>query len=253
MIIRVTGLFLLGALAAGALPDTQADTFEVPALTGPVVDSAGMIDRAVEQQIDQALRHLRSQGGAQINVLTVPDLGGLPIEQASIRVTDEWKLGGRKEDNGVLLMIAQQERKLRIEVGQGLEGRLTDVESKRIIEESIVPMFRAGHVSGGVLIGVYKIALKTDPNVDLKRFFEGTAAYTQRARPSQGKLSPFLIFLIILFILFGRLGSFMPFGRPRYHRRGGWGGGIGGGGFGGGGGWGGGGGGFSGGGASGSW
>lgn len=234
----------------------QAD-FQVPPLTGPVVDQAGLLDRGTEERIDQALRFLRDQGGSQLTVLTVPSLEGLPIEQASIRVTDQWKLGGAKMDNGVLLMIAQNERRVRIEVGQGLEGVLTDVDSKRIIEDSILPLFRAGDYPSGIVVGVHQIARKTDPTIDLSPYLEGVVRdRVPRAHsPIKGWI---IIAMVLLFLLLGGGGR-----RRRGIVSSGWPGGFSGGGGGGwgggsssrrgGGGWSGGGGGFSGGGASGGW
>ncbi len=98
----------------------------VPALRSAVTDQAGILSPATRQQLESALRQIQKIGGTQLAVLTVPDLAGLTIEQASIRVVDAWKLGSKKDDKGLLLMVARDERKVRIEVGQGLEGVLTD-------------------------------------------------------------------------------------------------------------------------------
>src|SRR6478672_3343753 len=93
-----------------------AQQFNVPALSAPVMDEADMVDPQIEDAINRVLRDLRDSGGTQINVLTVPTLNDVPIEQASIQVTDKWRLGSAKEDKGALLLIALQERKMRIEV-----------------------------------------------------------------------------------------------------------------------------------------
>ena len=256
--LRLAPAFFCALFAFTVTIAHAQEKFEVPPLTGPVVDAAGAIDASREQAISNALRAIHQAGGSQINVLTVRSLHGLPIEQASIQVVDQWKLGGRKTDNGVLLMVAAEDRKLRIEVGQGLEGVLTDADSKRIIEESIVPLFRSGDMGGGILVGVYQIAKKTDPTIDITPYLEGQAVRRVSER-GHSRLGPgFIIFLIIVFLFFRMIGG----GRRRRgfygggFGGGGWGGGgFGGGGFGGGGGggWGGGGGGFSGGGASGGW
>lgn len=244
------------ALMVFVAPFFARAEFQVPELTGPVVDQAHILDRGTEQKIEAALRYLHEQGGSQITVLTVPSLEGLPIEQASIKVTDAWKLGTAKGDNGVLLLVAPKERSVRIEVGQGLEGVLTDADSKEIVSDSIIPLFRAGDFPSGVLVGVYQIARKTDPNVDLTPYLEG--AVQKAPRGGHSPLRGWVLFIFfILFILFSLLGGGGG-GRRRFRRGGfyygggGWGGG---GGFGGsgGGGWSGGGGGFSGGGASGNW
>lgn len=226
--------------------------FQVPELTGPVVDGAEILSPQTKAAIDTALRALLNQGGSQITVLTVPSLDGLTIEQASIKVVDKWKLGGAKADNGILFMIAPKERRMRIEVGQGLEGSLTDVESKRIIADSVTPLFKAGDFDSGVLVGVYQIARKTDPGVDLSPYLEGRV----RVRHGSGGQHSALKFLIIVVIVlvFSALHLLGFGGRRRGpFGGGGWGGGGGFGGGSGGGGWGGGGGGFSGGGSSGGW
>ena len=248
--VQALALSLLIATGAGA-----AD-FEVPALRSAVTDQAGILSAVTRRQLESALRQLQSVGGTQLAVLTLPDLAGLTIEQASIRVVDAWKLGGKQADNGVLLLVARDERKVRIEVGQGLEGTLTDAYSKRIIDEGITPLFRQGDMNGGVTFGVYQIARITNPNVDLRPYLEGQIRQPrQRSRRSSSPWQS-LFGLLLLAAVFSMRMGFLPFlflggmGGHRYRRgMGGFGGG--GGGFGGG--FSGGGGGFSGGGASGGW
>jgi uncharacterized protein len=243
-----------------------AQTFKVPALTGPVVDGAGILDRATERVLEGGLRKLRDAGGSQINVLTVESLGGLSIEEASIKTTDQWKLGGAKTDNGVLLLVAPNERRVRIEVGQGLEGLLTDAYSNRIVRDVVTPWFKQGDYSSGILNGVAAIVHYTDPTVDTAQLFgaSGERDFQPRGTRKVG-WGPLIFFMILIFIIFAGGGG----GGGRRRRRGmspwaagalgygigrsGWGGGGGWSGGGGGGGWSGGGGGFSGGGASGGW
>ncbi|MES2855695.1 MAG: TPM domain-containing protein [Bdellovibrionota bacterium] len=227
--------------------------FVVPPLTGPVVDQGDMLRPETEALLGQAFRKLNERSGTQINVLTVESLGGEEIEPASIKVTDAWKLGTGKADNGVLFLISKADRKMRIEVGQGLEGTLTDLHSKRIIDETVTPAFREGNFDEGVLMGSVRIIQQTNPDIDPNELFQG-AQGRERSRGSSGKKSlNWVVWLLFFVIFFGRM--ILPGGRS-FGRRGssysGWGGG---GGFGGGGGgsWGGGGGGFSGGGASGGW
>ncbi|PKN46816.1 MAG: methanol dehydrogenase [Deltaproteobacteria bacterium HGW-Deltaproteobacteria-17] len=247
-----------GLLAAALLvwaTVASAKPFAVPDLTGPVVDRAGMLSEPARARLTAALTGLWEGGGSQIAVLTVPDLGGESIEQASIRVTDVWKLGTKKGDNGVLFLIARDDRKLRIEVGQGLEGQLTDAHSRRILDDTVTPHFKAGNFDAGVMAGVRAIVALTDPGVDSSAWFEGAIPPTPRHRKSP--VPPGLIILFFL-VLFGVVASLGGRGSGRGSGRGGGGfwiaGGGGGGGFsGGGGGFSGGGGGFSGGGASGSW
>jgi uncharacterized protein len=251
MKIRLWGITWSAVLFAGLLvfgtagADSPAPPFRVPTLTGPVVDAAGAIDPSIANQINLALRQLKDSGGSQINVLTLPDLGGLEIEQASIQVVDQWKLGDKKISNGVLLILAIKERKVRIEVGQGLEGVLPDAISKRIIDQQMRPLLSSGAITDAILVGVAAIAKVTDPGFD---FEEALQLHRRASRSHSGGRSPlFIIFIILFFLFFGRRGG--PRG-PMFI--GGFGGGGGGSGFGGGS-WGGGGGGFNGGGASGDW
>lgn len=253
---RFAEALALIAAVFGLATAADADEFRVPPLRGAVNDTAGLLSAATRRNLESALRTLHEGGGTQLAVLTLPSLSGLSIEQASIRVADEWKLGTEKRDDGVLLLIARKERQIRIEVGQGLEGVLTDAYAKRIIDEGMVPLFRAGDVSSGVILGVFQIARLTNPEVDLRHYLEGSLQPQRTGRPrsrGQGAI-PLLVILAAVPLLLMRLGSFG--GVPYYRRRRGyyWGAGgfAGGGGFGGGG-FSGGGGGFSGGGASGGW
>jgi uncharacterized protein len=251
-------LFLGTVLALGFVPSQATAEFKIPALTSPVVDSAGMLSRSSKARLESALQALKRQGGTQLAILTVPKLDGLTIEQASIQVTDKWQLGSEKGDNGVLLMIARDERKVRIEVGQGLEGLLPDAYAKRIIDEAITPLFRTGDVDAGVTLGVFEIAKRTNPKIDLRPYLESSRRQpTRHGRRARNSPLGNLIFLLLgIPIVMLRMGMFggMGYGyRRRGYYWGGAGGFSGGGGFGGGGGFSGGGGGFSGGGASGGW
>jgi len=235
-----------------------ADHFEIPKLTGPVVDRAGMITRSARRKISQSLQQLKKQGGTQIAVLTLNDLAGISIEQASIQVVDQWKLGDEKSDNGILLLISKKDRKMRIEVGQGVEGDLTDAYSKRIIDETMVPLFRSGKVDEGVLLGVYQIAQRANPTMNLESVFgSGQRGWKRRTRSRRG-IGSFLPFILLLFLFGSRLGRRRGMGGAGLFLSGMLLGGLGGRGYSGGGGFsgggfGGGGGGFSGGGASGGW
>jgi uncharacterized protein len=189
------------SLDLGVAADSTSIAFVVPELTGPVVDEAGILKPNTKRALDGALRALKNSGGSQINILTLRSLKGLPIEQASIKVVDAWKLGGKKSDNGILFLIAAEEHRMRIEVGQGLEGLLTDVESKRIIEDAVRPLFKAGDYDSGVIVGIYRIAQKTDPTIDLKPYLEGQV---ERHRVSSGR-SAHPLFRLLFFILIGAI------------------------------------------------
>ncbi len=255
------------ALVVALAPLLAAASVAVPRLTGPVVDEAGVLDGRSARRLDEMSRAARAQGGGtgpQLQYLLVPTTDGEPIEDYSMRVAEAWKLGTKGKDDGVLVVVAVKDRKVRIEVGGGLEGGLTDAQAGRIIRSAIVPAFREGRYGDGLYAAGQQIlgALGALP--------QGMAQPARKAEPREvnvpvlgwllgllfGLGSPFIVFIIIALVvlraLFGhRRGPRGPWG-------GGWGGGGGwsggGGGFsGGGGGWSGGGGGFSGGGASGSW
>jgi uncharacterized protein len=220
------------------------------------MDMADILNSNTEHILESYLRQLHEKGGAQIQVATVPSLEGLAIEEYSIHLTDQWKLGKKKEDRGILLLVAPHERKIRIEVGMGLEGDLPDVVASRIIREVMAPEFTAGNADRAVIDGVRAIAHITDPGLE-------DAPMPKRGRRDNPYRGLIELGVILLFLIIARLGSGGRRGGGWWFGGGGggfggWGGGsFGGGGFGGGssggGGWSGGGGGFSGGGASGGW
>jgi uncharacterized protein len=129
----------------------------VPPLSGRVVDQTGTLSSGDIDSLTQTLKALELRKGSQVAVLIVPTTQPETIEQYSIRVAEAWKIGRRKIDDGALLVVAKNDHKLRIEVGYGLEGSLTDVTSRRIIDEVITPRFRSGDFSGGISAGVAHI------------------------------------------------------------------------------------------------
>ena len=137
---------------------------ELPALTGRVVDNAGMIDPATEAALVQKLAAFEKKCSDQIVVATIDTLGGEAIEPYANRLFRAWGLGQAGEDNGILLLVAKSDRKMRIEVGYGLEGTLTDLHSKLIIENTMVPAFRAGDFSGGISRAVDDIIMVLEGN-----------------------------------------------------------------------------------------
>jgi uncharacterized protein len=241
-VLLIVALWAFAALAAANFPP----------LTGRVVDDAKILSPITAANLERKLADLEQKSGIQLVVATVPSLGGQEIEPYANELFRAWKLGEAKKNNGVLLLIAPKEHRVRIEVGYGLEGTLTDAISSLIIANAITPRFRAGDFNGGVTRGVDDIitALTTDAAewkpkpTDMRAEHDASLLDT---------LAPFLIFLFIMFVIsrMGRRGRgggnvvFIPMGMGR---GGGFGGGFGGGGFGGG--FSGGGGGFSGGGGS---
>ncbi len=247
--IKAASLAFALAFAAPA----SAEDFQVPAFTGEVVDQGSMLSPSTRESLTMALRQFHGGGGSQIVVLTVPDLGGIAVEQASIKVFDQWKPGSTKGDNGILLLVAKAERRARIEVGQGLEGSLPDAYARRIIDDVLVPQFKQGNYDQGIVQAVWAIAARTDPD---RKLGVDTPPPRDEPRDANPKFT-FIIFLIIFGVmLLPRLFGVRPSARSRQTGFWGGGGGWGGGGWGGGGGGGfsgGGGGSSSGGGASGSW
>ncbi len=134
----------------------------VPPLTGRVVDQTGTLSSGDIASLTQTLKDLETRKGSQVAVLIVPTTGEETIEQYSIRVAEAWKIGRKKIDDGALLVIAKNDRHLRIEVGYGLEGALSDAVAHRIIDEVITPKFKAGDFAGGVSAGVDKIVRVID-------------------------------------------------------------------------------------------
>jgi len=238
-------------LLAAALPAAARD---VPALTGPVVDEAGLLDAGDRRRLEALCRAAWEQGPdhrAQLQYLLVRPLDGEDVEGFAVRVFEAWKLGEKGKDNGVLVLVAREDRKIKIETGYGNEGPLTDAQAGRVIRGTLTPAFREGRFGEGL----YRAGVEV--LTALGALPEAMAA-RRAARPSPagglGTLAIVAIFIVFLFVRM--LSGFGP--RRRRFGYGGWGGGgwSGGGGWGGGGGgggWSGGGGSSGGGGASGSW
>jgi uncharacterized protein len=138
-------------------PFAAAADVAVPPLSGRVVDQTGTLSASDAAALTQRLKDLETRKGSQVAVLIVPTTQPETIEQFSIRVAEAWKIGRKKIDDGALLVVAKNDHKLRIEVGYGLEGALTDVTARRIIDEIIVPHFKGGDFAGGISAGVDRI------------------------------------------------------------------------------------------------
>jgi uncharacterized protein len=145
-------LLLAALLALPGIPDAPAA--EVPYLTGRVVDNAEILKAETRRRIADELQAHEKKTGNQVAVLTVPTLGGESVEEYAVRVFEQWKLGRKGQDNGVLVVVVPQDRRMRIEVGYGLEGTLTDVAASRIIRDVMTPRFRSGDYDGGIAQGV---------------------------------------------------------------------------------------------------
>src|SRR5262245_37357388 len=141
-------VFLALSLCAAA----AALTF--PQLTGRVVDDAGILDATTKANLDRKLAEFESKTTGQLVVVTLKSLQGTSIEDYGFQLGRHWGIGQKEKNSGGLLIIAPNERKVRIEVGYGLEGTLTDAISKLIVENSILPRFKAGDFAGGITRGV---------------------------------------------------------------------------------------------------
>lgn len=244
--IRSAAARLFGALLALALcaPGAAAAEPSFPPLTGRIVDQAGLLPTDVRARLDAMLEAHEKATSNQVVVVTLKSLQGYDIADYGYRLGRHWGIGQASRNNGTLLIVAPAERLVRIEVGYGLEGVLTDAISYNIIQARILPLFRAGNYAGGIEAGVISILSA------LKGSYEPLKTQNQGKRANQAPDWPglllFGVFFIVVLVLRRHLASalfFMPWGM----RTGGGGGSFGGGSFGGGGGS------FGGGGASGSW
>ncbi len=154
---RASFLALLLCWAVAAFADVA-----VPPLTGRVVDQTGTLSSGEIASLTQKLSDFEAKKGTQIAVLIVPTTAPESIEQYSIRVAEAWKVGRKKVDDGAILLVAKNDRKLRIEVGYGLEGALTDAVARRIIDETITPRFRDNDFAGGIAAGVNQMIRVAD-------------------------------------------------------------------------------------------
>jgi len=177
----------------------------VPPLTGPVVDQTGTLSGGDVATLTQTLKSFSARKGSQIAVLVVPTTEGEAIEQFSIRVAEAWKIGRKKIDDGALLVVARNDRHLRIEVGYGLEGALTDATSKRIIDEDITPKFRNGDFAGGISAGVNRMIRV----IDGEKLPAPEPAHWQSRGPFNN-IDPFNPFVLVgAFILSGILRTML--------------------------------------------
>lgn len=263
---------LLAALALGPASAQQAGLQPIPAYSARVVDTIGLLQPDERARLEQKLQAFEERKGSQVAVLIVDTTQPEEIEQYSIRVADAWKPGRKGVDDGAILIVAKQDRRMRVE-GRGLEGALTDLVSRRVIDETVRPAFRAGEFGAGVDAGVDRIISVIDgeplPPPDPRWSGDGglevsgghpalivvlaiIGGILLLISASLGRLIPSLStggvlgVMMLLFsaslitgMLFGLFGIILGMGkdsgRGNYYSRGSWGGGFGGGGFGGGG------------------
>jgi uncharacterized protein len=254
----IAAAFAFLVFAGAALADPK-----FPPLTGRVVDAAHLLSPQTAQKLDAELAQLEQQTGHQLVVATVPDLQGYEIEDYGYRLGRAWALGRKGQNDGAILLVAPKERKVRIEVGYGLEPVLTDALSNLILQRKVLPAFKAGQMEQGVVAGTEALIQQLALPEDQAKAQVAQAAQAHQAQASRDQPPPIPVLIAVVIVFFILAGLFSR--RRRYGgggglwwliplilsssgRRdgGGWGGG-GGGGFSGGGGS------FGGGGSSGSW
>ncbi len=209
-----------------------------PSPAGHVNDFAGVLSSDTRAKLENILSQLEQKTKAEVAVVTLPDLAGLDVEGYAVDLFEKWGIGKKGEDNGVLLLIALKERKIRIEVGYGLEGIIPDALAGDIIRQVITPAFKAGDYNSGVFLGALNLAdiIAKDSGVELEALAQiRTSCYQSRSAGGSLLGGLFRLLLILIFFIFApRLWPLLLLGSLGGGRRGYWGGGGSGGGFGGG-------------------
>lgn len=175
----------------------------VPSLSGPVVDKAGILSRNEFNKIENFLLDLNNRSQIQIAVLIIPSLEGESIEDYSMQVAEKWKLGDKEKDSGALLLVAVKDKKLRIEVGYGLEENLTDSRSGQIIRNFIAPQFRSGNYGEGIYDGIKAMAAYALEDESLLK------EIAVSDEDDEGGFPHILLFLIFAYLM---ISKFLPGG-----------------------------------------
>jgi uncharacterized protein len=198
-------------LAVGLLPGGLARAQDFPKLTGRVVDAANVIPDDAEARLTQKLAALEAQSRRQLVVATIPDLQGYDIAEYGYRLGRAWGIGSKERNDGALLIVAPKERSLRIEVGYGLEGVLTDGLSSIIINQTIVPRFKAGDMAGGIEAGADAIVAQLSlPEAEAQRIAAGA-----QSAPDLSGIDPTWFFFAAIFLFW----FVVPFVRTVHQRR----------------------------------
>ncbi|MET0205401.1 MAG: YgcG family protein, partial [Casimicrobiaceae bacterium] len=212
MLVRACLLpFALAFLALFTLPARAAD---VPFLSGRVVDNAEILGPATRAGVTDKLKAHEEKTGNQIAVLTVPTIGSDSIEEYATRVFESWKLGEKDKDNGVLVVVAPKDRKMRIEVGYGLEGTLTDVGASRIIRNVMTPAFKNNDFDKGVSAGVDAIVGQLEGTLDVAKLADVSSSSSSTSRNSfpmdfnDPSLPPWPMRILLGCFIFGIIGLF---------------------------------------------
>ena len=193
-------LTFVGAPAHAAYP---------PAPVGPVLDQAGIIPDPDEAALDARLREYNARTGRAVIVATVQSLDGETIEMYAVRLFEQWGIGGKEADQGLLLLIAPAERKMRIEVGYGLHQYVTDALSGRIIRNDIAPRFKQGDMAGGINAGVEALIVQLDRTpAEAKAVAEAAAAAKAQSGGTEkagiGSVAIWIMMILFFMLMFGR-------------------------------------------------
>jgi uncharacterized protein len=210
--LRFLMTILLAALALPALAQAPSEP-SFPKLTGRVVDDAHLLSSAQVQQLEQLSAETEKASSRQLVVATIPDLQGYAIEDYGYRLGRAWGIGQKDANNGLILIVAPKDRKVRIEVGYGLEPIMTDALASVIINQAILPRFRDGDMAGGIVAGAQAIAdqLKAPPEAAEKRAQEAAAARAKKKDTAGDWMVAAFWIAVVVFIvlpmLFGRRGG----------------------------------------------
>jgi uncharacterized protein len=199
-LVAMLALGLLAPLAVGAADAPTDGLVPVPALTSAVTDQTGTLSASERQALESKLRDWEARTTNQLAVLIVPTTAPEPIEQYTLRVAEAWKIGQKGKDNGAILLVAKNDKRIRIEVGYGLEGVLTDITSRRIIAENIAPEFSKGNFAAGINAGVDRI-------IEVVGAGEPLPALTPQRRTAPARHFDFGTMLIVLLVAVPVLGS----------------------------------------------
>lgn len=199
---RLTGLL---AFAVLVLVSSAALAVTYPEPEGFITDKAGAVDAGAKQSMETLLTRLEKATGAQIAVAVIPTLEGEPIENFAVKLFEKWGVGQKDQDNGVLLVVATKDRKMRIETGYGLEGAIPDIRAKQITSEIIGPKFKTGDMSGGIVAGVDALAgdICKEYQISLADVKAGKEVKAEKRVRTESSGSPMGLFIFALIFLGG--------------------------------------------------
>src|SRR5574337_1667407 len=198
-------LLLYGVLVLCLFSGSASAGISIPTPVGWVSDYAGLLDASTKNRLEQLLKEVNQEAGVEIAVVTIPTLGGQSVEEAAVELFAAWGIGKKGKDEGVLLLVAPKERKIRIEVGYGLEGTIPDGLAGEIIRDTITPRFREGRFAEGVEAGITRI-IETIARHKQIQIPSSQSPYPQATATAQdsrrwrlsSQATPVLLFLLLL-------------------------------------------------------